>query len=151
MGIEEEIKQPKFKSPHQKMLINLLYTTSWLNAKQNQLLKPHGISLQQYNILRILRGQYPGSIGVNALMDRMLDRNSNASRLVEKLRGKGLVERTTCMEDRRRVDVKITKKGLKSLDRLEPMIEGFHQALREIDDKEANQVNKVLDQIRELI
>ena len=104
MKIEKEIKQSKFKSEHQKMLINILYTSSWLAAKHAASLKPAGLSTQQFNILRILRGQHPEPATVNLLIDRMLDKNSNASRLVEKLRLKKLVERAICPEDRRAVN-----------------------------------------------
>ena len=109
MEIGKEIKQTKFKNVHQKLLINVLFTGGWLNAKQACHLKPYGISAQQYNILRILRGQHPKPASVNLLIDRMMDKNSNASRLVEKLRLKNLVERATCPDDRRAVNVAVTK------------------------------------------
>jgi DNA-binding MarR family transcriptional regulator len=112
MKLEKEIQQNKFQNEFQKLYLNIIYTASWLNLKNTQRLKPYGISPQQYNILRILRGQYPNSATVTLLTERMLDKNSNASRLVEKLKQKQLVDRCECPEDRRAVNVKLQTKDL---------------------------------------
>lgn len=148
MEIGKAIKQNKFKNEHHKMLINILFTSSWLNSTHSLKLKPYGISVQQYNLLRILRGQYPKPATVNLLIDRMLDKNSNASRLVEKLRLKKLIERTICEEDRRAVNVIITKKGLDLLVELDKMEDLFLNDLKSISDKEAEAINKILDKLR---
>ena len=148
MEIEKEIKQSKFKNEHHKMLINLMFTTAWLTAKHAQVLKPHGISTQQYNLLRILRGQHPKPATVNLLIERMLDKNSNASRLVEKLRIKKLVERAVCAEDRRAVNVVITQKGLDLLAELDLKEENFLSDLKTLSDEEATQMNLWLDKLR---
>ncbi len=148
MEISKEIKQTKFKNEHQKMLINILFTSSWLSSKHAYNLKPYGISTQQYNLLRILRGQHPKPATVNLLIDRMLDKNSNASRLVEKLRLKKLVERAACAEDRRAVNVVITKKGLDLLIELDKQEENFIKELEILSEKEAKQINLLLDKLR---
>ena len=148
MEIGKEIKQPKFKSEHQKMLINILFTSGWLSAQHATSLKPHGISTQQFNILRILRGQHPKPATVNLLIDRMLDKNSNASRLVEKLRLKKLVERAVCPEDRRAVNVIITQKGLDLLTELDKQEGSFIKELKNLSEKEAEQLNTLLDKLR---
>jgi DNA-binding MarR family transcriptional regulator len=148
MKIGEAIKQSKFKSEHQKMLINILFTSGWLSSAHTAQLKPHGISVQQYNILRILRGQHPNPATVNLLIERMLDKNSNASRLVEKLRLKKLVERSICKDDRRAVNVLITKKGLELLVELDKLEEHFIAHLQNISEKEAEQLNILLDKLR---
>ncbi len=148
MEIGKAIKQSKFKSEHQKMLINILFTSGWLSSAHTAQLKPHGISVQQYNILRILRGQHPNPATVNLLIDRMLDKNSNASRLVEKLRLKKLVERSICKDDRRAVNVLITKKGLELLVELDKLEEHFVAQLQNISEKEAEQLNLLLDKLR---
>ncbi len=148
MEIGKEIKQSKFKSEHQKMLINILFTSNWLNAKHAASLKPYGISSQQYNLLRILRGQHPKPASVNLLIDRMLDKSSNASRLVEKLRLKKLVERTICPEDRRAVNVIITQKGLDLLAELDKNEGGMLKELKNLSEKEAEQINLLLDKLR---
>lgn len=148
MEIGKEIKQEKFRSEYQKMLINILFTSGWLASKHACNLKPYGISTQQFNILRILRGQHPKPATVNLLIDRMLDKNSNASRLVEKLRLKKLVERATCPEDRRAVNVVITQKGLDLLIQLDNQEENFTQELKKLSELEAHQMNMLLDKIR---
>ena len=148
MEIGKEIKQSKFKNEHQKMLINIFFTGSWLNSKQACSLKPYGISPQQYNILRILRGQLPKPATVNLLIDRMFDKNSNASRLVEKLRLKNLVERAPCPDDRRAVNVIITQKGLDLLLDLDSCEDNCIKELKILSSKEAGQLNSLLDKLR---
>lgn len=148
MDIGQAIKQSKFKNEHHKMLINILFTNNWLSSKHAKNLKPYGISSQQYNLLRILRGQYPKPATVNLLIDRMLDKNSNASRLVEKLRLKKLVERAVCPEDRRAVNVIITQKGLDLLAELDLQEEDFLKKLSVLSETEAAQVNFLLDKLR---
>jgi len=149
MEIGKEIKQSKFKSEHQKMLINILFTAGWLSAKHSSSLKPYSISSQQFNILRILRGQFPKPATVNLLIDRMLDKNSNASRLVEKLRIKKLVERAICPEDRRAVNVIITKKGLDLLEELDKKDDEMMKTLKNISIKDAETMNAMLDKLRD--
>ena len=148
MEIGKEIKQTKFKNEHHKMLINILFTSNWLGAKHACSLKPYGISSQQFNLLRILRGQHPKPATVNLLIDRMLDKNSNASRLVEKLRVKKLVERATCEEDRRAVNVIITQKGLDLLAEIDKHEISFLKDLKNLSEKEAEQLNALLDKLR---
>lgn len=93
MSIEKDIKQPTFKSPYSKAIVNVIYTNNWLQSLQVEIFKPFDLTLQQYNVLRILRGQYPNPITVIAIIERMLDKMSNASRLVDKLLAKNLVIR----------------------------------------------------------
>lgn len=149
MRIEDEIKQAHFPNVYEKMVINLLFTSSWLNGHQLQWLKPHSISPQQYNILRILRGQYPGPARIQLLKERMLDKMSNVSRLVEKLRLKGLLERHTCDNDRRAVDVLITQKGLNLLTVIDrQMTEGLTR-FHTLTPEEAHQLSNLLDKLRD--
>jgi len=148
MEIGKEIKQAKFKNEYQKVLINILFTSGWLGSRHSMGLKPYGISPQQYNILRILRGQYPKPATINLLIDRMLDKNSNASRLVEKLRLKKLVDRATCEDDRRAVNVLITQKGLDLLEELDKNESNMLKELRNLSEKEAEQLNGLLDKLR---
>jgi|ERR1017187_636576 DNA-binding MarR family transcriptional regulator len=148
MEIGKEIQQAKFKNEHHKMLINIFFTSGWLSSKHSGSLKPYGISTQQFNILRILRGQHPKPATVNLLIERMLDKNSNASRLVEKLRLKKLLERAVCPEDRRAVNVIITQKGLELLLKLDKQEALFLQELKNISAKEAVQINILLDKLR---
>ncbi len=123
MRIEDEIQQKKFKSEYQKAHINILFTAAWLNQQNQQILKPLGISSQQFNILRILRGMHPQPASIKLLTERMIDKMSNASRLVDKLLAKDLVQRNESGADRRRVDVVITNKGLQLLEKASIAVE----------------------------
>lgn len=148
MKIEDAIKQKKFKSEYQKLYINIIYTANWLNNESIKTLKPFGISPQQYNVLRILNGQYPNAISVNNIIDRMLDKNSNASRLVDKLKQKELVEREICSNDRRQVDIKITEKGIQLLDEIAEKMDSFINIRSSLTENEAAITNEILDKLR---
>jgi len=147
MKLEEEIQQTTFKSEHQKLLINIIYTGNWINQKSVRLLKKHNLTPQQFNILRILRGQRPKTSTIMLLQARMLDRMSNASRLVDKLLGKGFVDRQMNDVDRRRVDVTITDKGLALLKVLDGLVE-LDDLLTTLTVKESQVVNEMLDKMR---
>lgn len=149
MRIEDEIKQSKFSNEHQKMSINIIFTANRLNALVSKSMKKYEVSPEQFNILRILRGQYPNPATVNLLIERMLNKMSNASRLVEKLRKKGLVERKTCKEDRRACDVIITKKGLNLLSELDKEEKKWNSSISAISEKEAKELNYLLDKLRQ--
>ena len=148
MKLEEELKQKQFKSEHQKAVLNILFTGHWLDSENTKILKPYGISPQQYNVLRILKGQHPNSISVNNIMGRMIDKMSNTSRLVEKLRQKEFIERVICEHDRRQVDVKITDKGIKLLEKLTSKMDDFDQIINKITIGEAKLINTILDKVR---
>lgn len=147
MGIEEAIKQNRFKDELHKLVVNIFYTSSYLHGKQSKILKPHGISAEQYNVMRILRGQHPKQSTVTLIQDRMIDRSSNASRLVDKLYKKGLVTRQECRTDRRQMDVCLTDKGLRLLKELDESIDNIHLQLQGITVEEAKIANDILDRI----
>jgi DNA-binding MarR family transcriptional regulator len=148
MRIEDEIKQKQFVNEYHKVGINILYTGSWLRLQNLQALKAFGISPEQYNILRILKGQHPHPSTVNLLIERMIDKSSNASRIVEKLREKGLVERRNCEKDRRQVDVHITQKGLDLINDISKSDIDFSISLSKINEAEAKALNDILDKLR---
>ncbi len=148
MGLSKDIKQPKFKSEFDKVLVNLMFTSNWLNQQEYYLFKPHGLTTAQYNVLRILRGQLPNAATINLIIDRMLDRMSNVSRIVDKLVGKGLVSRIQNETDRRAVDVKITPKGMKLLEQLDTDIEGLVKRINVFTNEESVKMNEFLDRFR---
>ncbi len=148
MDISEEIKQEKFNSGYEKLAVNMIFTTSWLNTLILQRLKPFDISPQQYNVLRILRGQHPNPATVNLLQERMLDKMSNASRLVEKLRVKGFVERETCESDRRACDVVITEEGFRILNEVDKTQTEWEENFKSLSIREARDLNRLLDKLR---
>ena len=148
MSIEQDIKQTNFKSPYSKAVINVLYTNNWLQSMQVEIFKPFDLTLQQYNVLRILRGQYPNPITVIAIIERMLDKMSNASRLVDKLLAKDLVMRRLCPQDRRAVDVIITEKGLELLEEIDALQSQWESKLHGLSEREALQLSELLDKMR---
>ena len=148
MEIEKEIVQAKFKSPLQKGIVNIIYTSNWIHSRQAKVLKPFGITIQQYNILRILCGQHPNPASITLLTDRMLDKMSNASRLVEKLLSKGYVERTVCPSDRRQVNVLITPVGLAILPQLENVLDQVEGNVHNLSDDELEMLSSLLDRLR---
>jgi DNA-binding MarR family transcriptional regulator len=148
MKIEEEISQSKFKSRNHKLIVNIIYTFNWLYEKQFKILKPFGLTIQQYNILRILRGQSPDPATIKLLKERMLDKMSDASRLVEKLRVKGLVHRRICDKDRRNVDVLITEKGLDLLSEIDKKEDEFEKLIDNLETEETDELNNLLDKLR---
>ena len=148
MRIEDEIKQKKFRSENQKLIVNLLLTGSWISFKSYEMLKPFQLTTQQYNVLRILRGQYPEPATINLLIDRMMDKMSNASRIVDRLEKKKLVERKLKAEDRRCVDVLITEKGIKLLEKIGEREKEYENNLFNLTAKEAKLLNGLLDKLR---
>jgi DNA-binding MarR family transcriptional regulator len=149
MKLENEIQQQKFKSIQQKLMVNLIYTTNWINAKHDVLFKGSQITIQQYNVLRILRGQYPNPCSIKLIKERMLDRMSDASRIVDKLNAKKLLKRTEARNDRRCVDVVITEKGLQLLKSLDYIDETSEQLFNSLSSNEINMLNDLLDKLRD--
>lgn len=148
MKLEEEIAQRKFRNERHKVAVNILYTYGWLSALHSGIFKQHGITTQQFNVLRILRGQHPAPTTIKHIKLRMLDKMSDASRIVEKLRQKALVVRHISEHDRRHVDVFITKKGLKVLTDLDKRDTEFENHSAKLSNKETVQLNMLLDKLR---
>ncbi|MBV6478626.1 MAG: hypothetical protein HGGPFJEG_01381 [Ignavibacteria bacterium] len=149
MKLEDEIKQGKFKNEREKLVVNMLFTGSWLNSKISIFLKPFGITNQQYNVLRILNGQYPNPATVNLIIERMLDKMSNVSRLIDKLLAKGYVVRNLRGEDRRCVDILITDKGKKLLEEIGAKQPIWKMNFTKLSLKEIGELNKLLDKLRD--
>jgi len=148
MKLELEIQQSKFKNEYHKMLVNIIYTGHWIQNKVAARLKPFDITPQQFNILRILRGQHPKPARMHLLQERMLDNMSNASRLVERLKQKGLVDRKICKKDRRAVDVVITNAGLDLLDALDSTEKEWLSAFEIVNKDDVKKINQILDTLR---
>lgn len=148
MEIEKEIYSTKFENNHQKVIVNLIYTYGWITDLLKQQLNKHKITLQQYNILRILRGQHPKPATINLLKERMLDKMSDASRIVERLVQKDLVKRCVSNKDRRAVDILITSKGLDILQKLDSEMSSRDILKANISDEEAGILSTLLDKMR---
>lgn len=142
--IDDEL-QSRFENEQHKALLNVLFTANWFKARQVDLFKPFGISPQQYNILRILRGARD-RMNMHSVKERMIDRAPNATRLTDKLIAKGLVERARCEEDRRVVYVRISAKGLELLERIDQQGRADQEeSARRLDATDAAQLNRILD------
>ncbi len=146
--IEDKIRQKKFTSVHQKAVINLIYTSNWLQNLQQEFFKSFGITGQQFNILRILKGQSPGSISGTEIKSRMLDRNSDVSRLLDRLASKNLITKQTCPNDKRASDVRITAEGLALLNEINKTRK--QDRVLSLSDEEAERLSDLLDKARDL-
>ncbi len=148
MKIEEEIKQVKFRNAHHKAMLNLFFTAGWLESKNKDFFEKFGITNQQFNILRILRGQYPNKISGAEIKSRMLDKNSDVSRLLDRLVTKKLIIKSQCPNDKRAADVIITNKGLELLKVLDDKLDQTDSAVLKITPTEAQQLSNLLDKCR---
>lgn len=149
MELEKEIQQTTFRSERHKAVLNILFTASWLQCRQQRLFKQYALTPQQYNVLRILRGQKGKAITVNGIQERMLDRSSNASRLIDKLKEKNLVTRMECSTDRRQMDIQITPEGLDLLKRMDGQMDATEASFGIMTEADAAQLNRILDRMRE--
>jgi len=148
-SIEEAIQQSHgFRNPYHKATVNLIYSGRWIINMHNELFNQFKLTIQQYNVLRILKGQYPHALTVKLIQTRMLDKASDASRVVEGLRKKALVQRELNVKDRRRVDVIITQKGIQLLNSIEQRSAEMDSFLSNLNTEEIQTLNSLLDKIR---
>jgi DNA-binding MarR family transcriptional regulator len=147
MSIEKDIAQPKFRNVYQKALVNFIFTHHWLNERMSRTFDREAITGQQFNILRILRGAGK-PLSTLQIRNRMLDRMSDTSRIVDRLIIKGLVKKDICPTDKRKVDVSITTEGLKLLERLDLIQDEIDGVFNNLNESEAQTLNQLLDKIR---
>ena len=147
MSIEKDISQRKFKTEFQKAMINLIFTHNWMMERMKMFFDQADLTPQQFNILRILRGAGQ-PLSTLQIRQRMLDKMSDTSRIVDRLIKKGLAKKVICKSDRRLVDVTITDKGLKLLEKLDDAQHALDGILQNLNDTDAKQLNKLLDKIR---
>jgi DNA-binding MarR family transcriptional regulator len=150
MEIGKVINSSKFDNNHHKSIVNLIYTYGWITNLLRQQISKYDITLQQYNVLRILRGNQPNPATINLIKERMLDKMSDASRIVERLVHKGLVDRKLNLKDRRALDILINKKGLDILSKLDEELifdEILNSDFNQID---AGTLSDLLDKMRTL-
>ncbi|HXA01659.1 MAG TPA: MarR family transcriptional regulator [Cytophagaceae bacterium] len=148
MRLEEEIKQKEFRNENHKAIVNLIYTFNWLDSKARTFFKQFELTPQQFNILRILRGQHPKPCTIILLKERMLDKECDASRIVERLRLKELLERTQSSSDRRSVDIMISEKGLELLNEIDKKIDNFNNIISSLSKEDLLKLNQLLDKAR---
>lgn len=148
MSIDKDIHQGKFKNQYHKATVNILYTYGWLMEQIKQVLADADITPQQFNILRILRGSYPNPLSTLQIRERMLDKMSDTSRIVDRLIVKDLVKKTVSQTDRRLVDVVISLRGRRLLEKLDARQDELDGILKNLSDSEASDLSKLLDKIR---
>jgi DNA-binding MarR family transcriptional regulator len=146
--IEEEIQQTHFEELSDKAIINVVYTANLFQARLGQLLKPFGLTLQQFNILRILRGQHGNPIALYEVKHRMIDRNPDVSRIVDRMVRKGLIERAICPSDKRQADLRLLPKGETVLAATDPVIESYSERQRAISAADLIKLSSLLDRLR---
>lgn len=146
MKIEEEVNA-QFKTPQQKAVLNIRFTSNYLTNFQNNFMSTFDLSMAQFNILRILRGA-KDALNVNTVKDRMIEKSPNTTRLMDKLIEKGFIERTRCVSDRRVVYVQITQKGLTILKKIDEKFAGSSFMPTSLSDSEANTLSDLLDKVR---
>ena len=150
MSLEKDISQASFRNDYQKAIINLIYTYNWMNEKMKKVFDKEDITAQQYNILRILRGAGK-PISTLQIRERMLDKMSDTSRIVDRLVLKGLAQKNTCKNDKRLVDVSISAKGKKLLENIDQHEKDMDAIFGNLSGTEAKTLNKLLDKIRESV
>jgi DNA-binding MarR family transcriptional regulator len=147
MSLEKDINQPKFRNEYQKSVVNIVYTYNWMTEQLKQVFEKEGLTMQQFNILRILRGNN-GPLSTLQIRERMLDKMSDTSRIVDRLIIKGFVKKSVCKTDKRLVDVFITEKGKKILAKLDKAEDKMDNIIDAISVAEAKTLNKILDKLR---
>jgi DNA-binding MarR family transcriptional regulator len=148
MLLEDEIQQKSFKSPHQKLAVNLLYTTNWLSSHYHKFFKDSDLTTQQFNVLRILRGQFPKPCSLKCIKERMLDKMSDCSRIMDKLVSKGYAVRNECPNDRRSVNIIISEKGLDLLKDLDFIDDATKDIFKNLPTHQIELLNNLLDNLR---
>lgn len=148
MQIDKEIQTTKFEDNYHKVIVNVNYTYGWLNNIQREKFEKHNLTSQQFNILRILRGQYPNPATINLLKERMIDKMSDASRIVDRLIQKGMVSRCTNNKDRRAVDIRISNAGLEILAAMDEEFKSKDLLGNNLTEEEAGILSDLLDKLR---
>ncbi len=148
MGLEKDIQQASFKGQNQKAVINLIYTYHWITEQIKSILSAEDITLQQYNILRILRGSDPLPLSTLAIRERMLDKMSDTSRIVDRLVIKQLVTKRMCPTDKRLVDVSITRQGKEMLQRIDARDNEMRGVMANLTEEDLLVLNMLLDKLR---
>jgi len=147
-SIEQEIKQKKFSNELVKANVNLLFTANWLNNRITSLLKPHNVTHEQFNVLRILKGSHPSKMCQKDILSRMIAPNSNMTLLIKKLKDKNFVEVLQSDRDKREYEIAISETGLMLLSKIEAMLQTKISDFNLLDEAEAVVLNTLLDKLR---
>lgn len=148
MSIENDIKQKSFKNVYQKVTVNLMYTDSWLLNNYSKILKPYNLSEKQYFVLKILIANHPSPVSVNFIIERMLDKMSNVSRLIDKLVEKNLVIKVKSLSDRRSMDILLTNEGFFLIKKIEDQLTHLEKKMVSLSEEELSILNNLLNKVR---
>ncbi len=148
MKLEQAIQSSKFKNEIHKAGLNILYTAWWLKTATSRKLKDFGLTHEQYNVLRILKGKYPEQMCVRDIAGRMIEKNSNVPRIIDRLEIKKLVKRTDSSEDKRETVVTITSAGINILESATKKVDIIFDSVITVSNKEASALNTLLEKIR---
>lgn len=148
MGLTEDIKQSKFRNNRQKAALNILYTSNWLNEKTREFLGEYDLTNQQFNVLRILRGSNTEPLSTQQIRERLLDKMSDTSRIVDRMLKKGLVKKKVCEGDKRLVDINITESGLDLLSKIDRRENELFTGMNQLTEEEAKLLSDLCDKVR---
>jgi len=148
MTLEEAIKSSKFRNEAHKAGLNILYTAWWLKTSMSKELKEYGLTHEQYNVLRILKGKHPEQICVREIACRMIEKNSNVPRIIDRLEAKKLVKRASSDSDRRETVILLTPAGINILQHSTDRINNLMDKIMLIDEEKAKELNLLLEDIR---
>lgn len=145
MTLEKAIQSRGFNTQKQKALVNIMYTAYEVKTRLSQALKEYGITTEQYNVLRILKGQYPNQICVKEIAERMIERSSNVPRILDRLEAKNLVQRTQSGIDKRETVILLSQAGIDMLETVHPVLLAVQDEITDLDESEMEQLNLILD------
>jgi|TARA_B110000483_G_scaffold32411_1_gene39433 DNA-binding MarR family transcriptional regulator len=148
MNFEDQIRQTKFRNNFMKAILNLKYTSSLYNSKEVEVFKKYGVLAQHFNVMRIVKGAHPDAVSPGKILEVMLDPGRDLTRLVDKLVKLGLLLRSTCPSNRRRVDINITEEGLALTEKIGKDVAVFLDSIDTLTDKESEQLSNLLDKLR---
>lgn len=150
MKLQDAIKTDRFRDEQHKATLNILYTSYWLKSQLNKVMKEHNITQEQFNVMRILKGKHPDAMCVRDVASRMLEKNSNVPRIIDRLVAKKLVKRFTSKEDKRETLITLTEAGIEHLDIVSKAVEMKTNEILDLTSNEATQLNELLDKLRKI-
>ncbi len=149
MKLEEELQTKGFDNEHQKAFLNVLFTAEWLRYRINKWLDQYDLTHEQYNVMRIVRGQHPNPVHLKSITERMINRYCNATRIVDRLLEKELMTKQTCPSDRRALNIKLSDKGLQLMGDIDAHIQSQDMIPRVLNEDESKVMNDLLDRLRD--
>ncbi len=148
MKLEQAIKSKAITNSKERAILNIFFTNNWLQANMQAYFKKYDLTIQQYNALRIIRGQLPQPATVAIIKERMMDKMSDASRITDRLEKLGFVTRVVCKDDKRRVHIHLTQKGVELMNKMDQTIVETQDLMKKLNEEELASLNIILDKIR---